>query len=704
MTTSYSEYGDLKNDERPHNKPARKRSSISPAARFGGKAVISLLVVACVGIIGCGERKDTAPKQTVEPGLTQESELTQLLDASQPAIAAVLRKERSEGVHAALEQLRAYHRNLPQATFVGVVIGNAELLDTRSSAKRVMSEGYVESPYPAFSLDVPINWTADPFGNRSWKFKLNSWHFLHPVLFVHGKHGDAEYMMFARRIALDWIRQNIEKETTNEFIWYDMAAGLRAACIAEIADDALRDPAVADDELLLLLKAAEIHAQHLANPREYNSRTNHGLFQSYGLLALSLSLPEMRGAGTNKETALSRLDQQITAQFSSEGVQIEHSPWYHVWITDFLGRLVNEGRLEQHPELAMLFHEAAANTVWMAHPDGKLVRLGDTDWTNVVDVIACPFGPEMEFVLSEGKSGQAPGKTFAVFPATGYAAVRGPWNYAPWKEAPFLFFSAAFHSRTHKHADDFTFEWSELGKVLLVDAGKLAYDVKDPRRQYVESTRAHNTVEIDDTDYSRHQLDVFHSAIKNWGEKDGAYFVEARLFRKRFFQTDHRRTLVYKPGCWLVVIDELESNQERKFTQWFHFNPDLEMKSDGMVLNGPIPDKEKVLGVMPLLGGDKMTLELVKGQENPRLQGWISLEYLSFLPNYAAGYTLKGEKAAFVTLLILGGKSSVTTPGKTEISDDKDKLSVRWRTDGRLEGFDLTDRNTKAQIEVVPEE
>ena len=46
--------------------------------------------------------------------------------------------------------------------------------------------------------------------------------------------------------------------------------------------------------------------------------------------------------------------------------------------------------------------------------------------------------------------------------------------------------------------------------------------------------------------------------------------------------TRHRRTVAYRPGRWLLVVDRLASDTSRRFEQWFHLNPDLTAKmADG---------------------------------------------------------------------------------------------------------------------------
>jgi hypothetical protein len=37
--------------------------------------------------------------------------------------------------------------------------------------------------------------------------------------------------------------------------------------------------------------------------------------------------------------------------------------------------------------------------------------------------------------------------------------------------------------------------------------------------------------------------------------------------------------LIFRPGRWLAVIDQLDAPDEHRCTQWFHFAPELEFEA-----------------------------------------------------------------------------------------------------------------------------
>ena len=634
-------------------------------------------------------------RQIVQAGPATRTDarlLRHVLDARDVNLAPIFRAADAHRVAAALDQLRARHRQRPRQRFLQVfpqetLNDSTEHLDALAAA--IVAQGFQFKENPPHALSFPICWQADPFHDRGWRFQLNAWHFLDPQLLLYERNNDPAYLAFPVRIAVDWSRQHIVEANQHDFAWYDMAAGRRAAQLAKILDAALGDPAVhvTDNDLVQLLVAARIHVQYLSDASQIAWHSNHGLAQLAGLLALTRAVPELSGATTGQAFAQTSLKKLFLQHFTAEGIHKEHSPVYHVELVNFLWHLLDTGLISD-TELQQLFESASANIISYVHPNGNLSRVGDGDTNQAAERILFPPSPQLEFVLSHGQRGVQPDTAFQIYQKSGYATFRSDWLSTPKADASYLFFAAGFHSRTHKQADDFTFEWADLGQELIIDSGKFRYDKKSSQRRYAVSTRAHNTVEIDGQDFSRYRLDAFGTAITAGGSADGAYFVEAEVDRKRFFKTKHRRILVFQPGQWLAVIDQLRSTDPHTFTQWFHFAPELAVAEATSGFSAPLAVQYKSLRVVPLYGRATLQRSLKRGQHQPRLQGWTSLNYGELTPNHAAGFTARGRNATFVTLLWLGDHRANLRPGDTVLNEQTNTLHVRWRLPDGEEGFD----------------
>jgi len=623
------------------------------------------------------------------------------VDPSQPAMKACLDKARAEGLRSGLQGLREYRAGQPRAKCIVSPFERRTVEQAHSIAKETMQRGCRIGKNEYFPLNAPIDWAADRIRDRGRRFHLNAWIFLEAHIEAYCDCGAEDLASFARQIALDWIEQCIYEGKDNEFAWYDMAVGERAFVLAVLLDEALRNPEVSDDDVIRLLAASRVHAAYLHEKERIKWHSNHGIFQLAGLMALSSTIPELQDSQQQRQFAEDGLVELYTAHFTQEGIHKEHSPHYHVFLTNLLGLIMQTGWLRRPEALASLFKKATSNVIWMVHPDGTMVRVGDTDLEKADDILLQRDEP-VRYALSGGREGEMPQSAFAVFPGSGCASFRSPWDNVPYEEASFLFFSAAFHSRMHKHADDFTFEWSELGRVLVCDSGRGSYNYHTSEREYAVSTRAHNTVEIDNQDYSRRIADAFGSALKAWGESEHAFSVEAEQYRKRGFRTHHNRILVFMPGEWLAVIDRLCSPLDHVFTQWFHFDPELHLRRGGLKFRAVIPRTGKVLLVTPLLTADGIRAVCVRGQQQPCLQGWTSLEPNTLTPNYAVGYSLTGKEATFVTVFRICGPTSRVLAGKSAVPRSEGTCKIRWFVDGREEGFDYGAEDGERRLKAIP--
>lgn len=641
----------------------------------------SVLALTCVG---CGQRPRT--------DWTSKSGLAQIFRDDEQLRGQVLLGFDESGLAGAAEAYRLAHRQQEPVPYYRVKPASLSTRQLKERADNTIKVGFVYGRRPAFPLDLPVAWSADPYSDRSWRLWLNTLQPLDAVLAAHAKTGDERYLRFAEQLACDWISQNPVGRRSNPFAWYDMAVGLRALKLAYLTDAAARDPETDPETLVHLLGGSWTHGWHLAQERNFNAETNHGIYQAVGLLALGRSLPELNGAEAWRQLGEERLRTMFAKFFAQEGVHLEHSPGYHLSMTRLLIAVLESG-LTTDSTLVSLRSIAEKSLAWMVAPDGRLPRLGDTD-SHLLrpDEVGLPearVAPELAYVVTHGRNGAPPEERSRILQKSGYAVFRNDWPGVDedWEQCSYLIFSAGFHSRTHKHADDLTFEWWDAGRPLVVDAGRYGYYYDDPARVYCESTRAHNTVEIDGKDYSRHRRDAFGSAIEYWGEASGMYFVSARIQRDRPRLTQ-RRTLVFSPARWLVVVDELEAKESHRYEQWLHLHPDLSLKLDGKRATADL-GHGRLLHIIPLLNNLAVSVEAIRGQKEPRMQGWTSLRHRSIQPNWALGHSVRRSRAAIATLLLLHPSPPRVARIAGSARVDPGQIECTWRADARKEGFIL---------------
>ncbi len=510
----------------------------------------------------------------------------------------------------------------------------------------------------------PIDWTKDFTENRSANFYLHSWDMINGRLIDYEKDHDKRHFNEAMSVAIDWISHNKVSYVNNQkktFAWYDMAVGVRAYRLAYILDQAIRSGTGSDSDYRLLWNSLVDHIIYLDNDENIIFHNNHGVYEAAGQKALARRFSPVSEVFKSVERQADyRLERMISSQFTDEGIHKEHSPDYHRMVYQTFLVLRNEGLLDG--KSSKILAKAGNAMYWMIKPDGTLVNFGDSDYRKISRSTG-EYGNESKtllYYLTEGNDGSRPSSGLKTFSDSGLGVVK--------LEQSYLAQEAAFFSRTHKHADDLTFSWYE-GRDILIDSGKYGYKGKtdpksadalagfwysDPKRQYVESTRAHNTVEIDGMNYLRRGREPFGSAIVDSGRvAENIYFIRTKV--TEFKTITYDRTLIYSPGKWLAVVDDLKDSESktRDYKQWFQFAPDLEISRAGKEVVVRNVGKTALRGVSLLEGPSPA--KPISGQKTPRLQGWYSQNANHFQPTTSVSFDQSGEGAEFVTLFAFSG-------------------------------------------------
>jgi Heparinase II/III-like protein/Heparinase II/III N-terminus len=570
--------------------------------------------------------------------------------------------------------------------------------DDPAGADEIMERGWRLSRFPAVELRPPIAWDEVSAANRSWHYHLHCWDGLGPVLARHDQTKEERYLDFALAVARDWVGSYPTLETDSPFAWYDMAIALRAYRLGYILDLAGRRPAYDDDAVGPLLESVLLHRDVLADDDRFAAHSNHGFYQALGQLALALRFPYLPGMDNAEEQASTRLRQLVKSQFTEEGVHREHSPGYHLLVGDAFERALQTGLSDDEWLFSRRapIHDALA---WFVLPNGNLAMFGDTE-AQFEPTTTYPDSPSLRFVISRGREGAAPGDRVGAFAESGYVVFRDRWPEGPddFEDCSYLAQICAFHSRAHKHADDLSFVWYDRGRELLTDSGRFGYIGKtrprsqlwrqgfwydDPRRVYVESTRAHNTVEIDDRSYQRRDVKPYGSALVGWGEEEGVgFFSEAQVRHRRFIT--HRRLLFFVPRQLVLVVDLLNDSRRRRhrFVQRFHFAPELTVEDGAQPPALALPDSDERLHVTTLLPAT--LLQPAAGQEEPELLGWVSREANSLLPAWTVAYTGEGASHAFATLLRLSKSSPEPDLECSHVEPRGQEGQLRWSEDDRM--------------------
>ena len=581
---------------------------------------------------------------------------------------------------------RARRRERPLVGYENVMDEHAP-----SEAAVIVADGWKLGPFPRIKLEAPLAWDEICAENRSWHFHLQEWDPIGTVLAAYDATPIPPYLGWATELGVDWARTFHDPDVESAFAWYDMAVGVRAYRIAYLIDVAARSDSVSDEDVAWLLNAADIHRELLANEDTFTAHSNHGFYQAAGQLALGRRLPDVPGMDRALAHGEDRFRGLMERHFAEDGIHLEHSPEYHWILMQGLSGMIGSG-LVREPWIIERFRRVQESMAWFIAPNWRVAMFGDSS----------PREPKIRrperisedtllFAASKGALGNAPEETTRLFGVGGYAVLRDRWprGQDDYADCTYLAQACGFHSRVHKHADDMTFVWYDRGREILTDSGRYGYvgeiepgselfeqgfHYSDPKRVYVESTRAHNALEIDGVSYPRRRVRFFGSGLLQAGDSNGVLYTESELRQMRTVR--HVRMLLLKPREWLIVFDWARdgNGEPRDYRQWFQFAPELAIeRAHGEQLIGSFDDGEQ-LRVVPLL--PNRLGEIGTGVEEPLL-GWISREIYTLAPRTSACYAVEqvpGE--TFATLFALG-------PDPIEPQFERSRVNISGRN-GRL--------------------
>ena len=572
---------------------------------------------------------------------------------------------------------------------------------------RMLRQGWMVDDATIDLNDPPSGWDEH---NRSLAYQLHEWTPVSHILAAYRKSGNEAYFNHALKIVMAWMRDFQVKhlglpldDTVRALVpndestkaWYDMAIGMRVYRIAYLLDliahGVGKVPYKAEFDTLF--RSMIFHQELLSQPGVFRAHNNHGFYQALGQAAASRRFAMVPGFEVYADLAQQRLKAIVERSFFPSGVHKEHSPGYHYMVLRSLVGAVRANLIADESTDALV-HRARDVLPWMLQPNGVLVPIGDTEAANSPKGVGDFGGTELrEFIRSNGRDVAAEHGVAAYYDA-GYVFARIQHPPSP-EFASYFAQIAGFHSRTHKHADHLSFVWMEGQTEILVDAGKYGYAGKtspgdehynegfyysDPKRVYVETTRAHNTVEIDDKDIPRKGVTPFGSALKYAAEQNGLVVTACEMRPLRFVR--HHRTIVLKPAQFIMVWDWLTDQEgaQHKFRQWFHLSPRWAAKRNdrSYAATNTADGTSRVLSVASFFPDVEPT-EVFCGATSPMMQGWISDKPMTLDP--APAFAFEADRVSAVRFGTLITLSSSIAIERVKANGSLRDVTVEWRDD-----------------------
>ena len=550
------------------------------------------------------------------------------------------------------------------------------LLQARAAATATMT-GTLQllgQPWPASprALLEPAVWFVDPISGTRWPgaeqycfdvdfrhqtsrgdvklvWELNRLQFLHSVAALVLR-GDREFGSFTVNVLLSWMAANPPFRGVNWSSGIELA--LRLVTVMIVVSAAGNSLGAEERRNIRSLVAA--HAYWLGRYSSlYSSANNHRVAEGLGLLVAGLLIPDVPGASANVSAGRALLAEAPFSQFYADGTGREQSPTYAAFVLEMICigiiLLRAEGQDFDCNSLRRLI-PVCEQLQWMLDADGNAPHVGDDDEGRVIamsplretryvaSVLAGAAGilqrsdlapPQRDRHLRDLVFGSAENWSATLtgvrnFPDGGYTVIRQATPEGRllviFDHGPLGFLSIAAHG----HADALSI-WIHCDDLpVIVDAGTYLYHAGGAWREYLRSTAAHNTLEIEDQSQSTT------SGAFNWRRKAKAWATEysdgpnwkvagRHDGYRRQFGIDHERA-VTKSGDGIIIEDRLvDAAVPLRVKIRFLVNPQLEvLAGDEAVIS------HRGRTILSLKAPEGFTTKVVKPREREPGPGWYS--------------------------------------------------------------------------------
>jgi hypothetical protein len=454
---------------------------------------------------------------------------------------------------------------------------------TKAAADQLLDDIWpARSPRKPVKLAWPLTWTEDPYQDAYWRFFHYSLRPTSSLLWAYATTKDARYLTRLRAILASYAEYDGTRPYNRLTFDNPHASAYRAMVLVNTVVKLKRWavlPAALERDLTASLRRL---GAFLEQPRNFEQDHNHGYNEALALLLIARNFPEFPESARWYQLGADRLQLMLDTTIDEDGVEVENSPFYHVYVLGMVGEIATWAK-KYEPRIAPAYQAAARKMLryaaYVTQPDGSLPMLGATATTNVPAQDPAVYGPlrgtepAFDWVFTAGAAGRPPTDGAALFPVSGLYVLRAPLADAPKRtDQTFVTFDAGLYRTSHSHLDALSMTVYSDGKTVLPEAGLFTYDA-GPEFDYFHGTRGHNTILVDGTDQAAGAATPGPS-----GDLPGGSWA-AGTSRLNAGVTHHRTVVILRQGLVLALDALVGTAPQHDYEQRWHLPPNSRVRA-----------------------------------------------------------------------------------------------------------------------------
>ena len=514
------------------------------------------------------------------------------------------------------------------------------------AAERILRGELISCSTP-HQFEGTVDWFSNPTFNqyKEWTWQLSR----HPEWALLGERyratGEERFAKAFVDYFESWVHQALVPENADgsaTLCWRTIEAGIRMGGVWPwTLHSFYQSPHFTDDVLVDWYKSVWEHGWRLRN---FHRTGNWLIMEMNGLAQIGILYPQFIDSPAWKEYAFARMVEELQAQIYPDGWQVELSTGYHQVDINNYQWLIDVCRAYDEPippAFRTSMEKMHTVNVLMMMPDGRLPDLNDGGWQVVSGLMKSavadyPDRQDFLWARTQGAQGQPPQVTSHAFEYAGYYVMRSGWQ----PDALWAVLDGGHFGYGHQHEDKLNLLLHAYGRLLLNEGGNYAYDSSEMRR-YVLSTRAHNTIRVDNEDQNRriaYNREAFDVGLPSEGmlRITPAFDVAQGVYDEGYgplaeIRVRHERKVIFLKqgtgsiGPCLVVVDRLtpDGPGEHHVQVMWHLNA-TQVEVDGETVRGSDAGLPNLV-ICPA-GEAGLQVSVVSGQEAPEFQGWKAIK------------------------------------------------------------------------------
>lgn len=567
------------------------------------------------------------------------------------------------------------------------------------ACKRICDHTLISVGVPCeFGRGQPINWMANPTCNsyREWTWQLNRHNDIKLLAHEYRRTKDEKLAVAAAELIFSWMKQAVRPEEDcagyQTDCWRTIECGIRmGANWPYILFTFCHTEAFTDDILIDWYKSVWEHGQRLSR----NHMTGNWLIMEMnGLAQIGILYPQFCLSEQWLKQACESLEEELDRQIYPDGFQYELTTNYHNVVIKNYQRMIETARAFHVPvpeEILKKLSAACELDIKLMMPDGCVPDINDGNRYRVKEVCknrlrVLPDHKKMRWVTGGEETGK-PDYTSIALPWAGFLVMRTGWK----AEDMWALFDTGPFGRAHQHEDKLSLLFYANGKLLLTEGGNYAYDTSE-MRDYVLSTRAHNTVRVDGQDQNRRfgyewkEEEISQKADMSWKVGPvwdfGESFYREGYGHEAQIKAVHQRRVFFckQPGegkqPFLVTVDRMtgEAGREKASVheyEWLWHIDSRIIREEG----GKISFEE--IDVAFSAG----TAQIIMEQKEPEWQGFIATGTKQGMYRPVPCVSIKdkaGDMRMVTVLSPVAGNAAAVKEVVASAESDENEITIRF--------------------------